>query len=67
MSYMFFGCNSLTSIRIGFSGNYDKFHFGNWVNGVSSSGTFYYKGSDTLANFGFPTGEGTNWTINQDW
>ena len=52
-SSMFDGCSSLNSIKIGYTGNYNWAFFMNWVNGVASSGTFYYNGGDTLTNFGF--------------
>ncbi len=62
-SYMFYHCSSLTSIRIGYIGNYTANYFDEWVNGVASSGIFYYKGTDSLANFGFPSG----WTKNPNY
>ncbi len=61
-SYMFDHCSSLASIRIGYIGNYAKLYFDSWVSGVASSGIFYYKGTDSLASFGFPDG----WIINPD-
>ena len=57
---MFNGCSSLTSIRIGYVGDYYLTNFDSWVSGVASSGIFYYKGTDSLANFGFPDGWSTN-------
>ena len=60
---MFYGCTLLASVRIGYAGTAAEAPegaFDNWVSNVASVGTFYYKGSDTLANFGFPSG----WTIN---
>ena len=57
--HMFCRCNSLKSIRIGYVGKKDAAPsnaFDNWVDGVNTTGTFYYKGSDTLVNFGFPSG-----------
>ena len=57
---MFNGCSSLTSIRIGYVGDYYLTNFDDWVSGVASSGIFYYKCIDTLANFRFPDG----WSIN---
>ena len=60
-SNMFDGCWKLNSIKIGYTGNYDSKYFSSWVSIVADSGTFYYNGSDTLANFGFPSG----WTKTQ--
>ena len=60
---MFHGCSSLNSIRIGYTGTVAEAPSGaffSWVEGVANAGTFYYKGNDTLANFGFPEG----WTVN---
>jgi len=53
---MFSGCSSLNSIKIGYTGNYDSKYFSSWVSGVADSGTFYYNGVDSPANFGFPVG-----------
>ena len=53
---MFHDCSFLALIKISYTGNYDSTYFSDWVSGVASSGTFYYNGSDTLANFGFPSG-----------
>ena len=62
--YMFSGCTLLTSIRIGYTGTAADASSGksfiNWVTGVAETGTFYYKGSDTVKHFGFPNG----WFIN---
>ena len=60
---MFQGCTLLNSVRISYGGTASRAPsgaFDYWVNGVAPSGTFYYKGSDTLENFGLPSG----WTIN---
>lgn len=38
---------SLTSIKLAYTGNFDQIYFDGWTYGVSSSGTFYYNGSDT--------------------
>jgi len=53
-------CSKLNSIRIGYTGNYYLSNFDSWVKNVASSGIFYYKGTDSLTNFGFPDG----WSIN---
>ena len=57
---MFSGCSSLSIVKIAYKGNYDESYFGDWVTGVYRTGTFYYKGGDLYANFGFPDG----WTKN---
>lgn len=62
---MFYGCSSLNSIKIGYTGNFSGTGvptnaFNNWVNGVASSGDFYYGGSDTTTGASaIPTG----WTV----
>ena len=43
---MFKECSSLNFIKIGYTGNF-TIGFSSWVQGVSSTGTFYYNGSDT--------------------
>ncbi len=61
--YMFENCTLLNSVRINYAGTVAEAPsgaFNNWVDGVNTTGTFYYKGSDTLENFGLPSG----WTIN---
>ena len=69
-SSMFYGCTLLASIKIAYTGTVSEAPisaFKNWVDYVATVGIFYYKGSDTLENFGFPTGEGAKWVINKDW
>jgi hypothetical protein len=52
---MFVDCTSLNSIKLGYTGTaasaptnvWDR-----WASGVASTGTFYYNGDDTAANFG---------------
>ena len=57
---MFLGCSSLNSIKIGYTGNFSNVWFNDWVNGVSSTGTLYYNGSDTTTGINaIPTG----WTV----
>ena len=62
--YIFAGCVNLTSIRIGYTGTVagaPTDAFSSWVDLVPAiHGTFYYRGSDTLANFGLPS----SWAIN---
>ena len=59
--YMFNVDYALSEIKIGYTGNlYDSDAFGDWVNSVSASGTFYYNGSDTTrGTSAIPTG----WTV----
>lgn len=50
--YMFQSCTSLKSIKIAYFGNFSgtgvpSGAFNEWVNNVSSTGTFYYNGSST--------------------
>ena len=62
-SYMFRNCNKLNTITLGYTGNFadaPSNAFDSWVNGVASTGTFYYNGTDTT------TGESaipTGWTV----
>ena len=67
---MFNGCSSLNEIKIAYDGNFSGTGvptdaFNNWVNGVSSSGTFYYDGEDTTTGASaIPTGwevRGNTW------
>ena len=64
-AYMFATCRNLNTITLGYTGNFadaptDAFR--NWVTGVSSTGTFYYNGSDTTQGASaIPTG----WTVLQ--
>ncbi len=57
---MFYGCVAFNSIGIAYPGlrkDAPLNAFDQWVEGVSSKGTFYYSGSDTdapIVNFGFP-------------
>lgn len=44
---MFRGCSSLNSIKLSYTGDFSTDYFFNWVNNVSSTGNFYYNGSDT--------------------
>jgi hypothetical protein len=53
---MFYGCRSLSSIKIGYEGNYDVNYFNSWTTGVADSGTFYYNGSQTAQDFKLPEG-----------
>lgn len=60
---MFQGCSNLNNITLGYTGNFADAPtnaFGNWVDGVASTGTFYYNGSDTTTGVSaIPTG----WTV----
>ena len=45
---MFSSCPNVDAIDITcYTGNFDSTYFNNWVSGVASSGTLYYKGTDT--------------------
>ena len=60
---MFTYCRSLNSVKISYTGRVDDAPnraFTSWVVGVASSGTFYYRGSQSTQSFGFPSG----WSIN---
>ena len=54
--FMFSNCTLLNSIKIAYKGNYSDTYFDYWVNGVASSGIFYYNGEDSHENYGFPSG-----------
>ena len=60
---MFQGCSNLNNITLGYTGNFADAPtnaFDNWVDGVASTGTFYYNGSDTTTGASaIPTG----WTV----
>ena len=62
--FMFSDCVNLTSITISYAGTVADAPtgaFSGWtINAGAQTGTFYYRGSDTLANFGLPS----SWTIN---
>lgn len=50
----------LEEIKIGYTGEFSEDYFSNWVQGVASSGTFYYNGSDTTeGDSAIPSG----WTV----
>ena len=56
---MFAGCAKLNYIKIDYTGNFGD-EFSNWVLAASSTGDFYYNGTDTTRGTGaIPTG----WTI----
>ena len=54
-SWIFYGCKKINSFKIAYTGDYDSTYFDGWVNGVVSSGIFYYNGEYTVTNFGFPS------------
>ena len=59
-SYMFNGCSNLNTITLDYTGNFSNDYFHKWVEGVASTGTFYYNGSDTTTGISaIPTG----WTV----
>ena len=50
--FMFDSCSLLSSIKIGYTGDYNGDYFDKWVDGVASSGTFYYNGNQSPDDFG---------------
>ena len=64
-NWMFYRCRSLNTIKIAYTGNFSgdgvpENAFTTWVDGVASTGTFYYNGSDTTrGTYAIPE----NWTI----
>lgn len=63
---MFRGCTSLNYVKIAFTGKFNtassvsNWHTTNWLTNVSSTGNFYYNGSDTTrGGSAIPTG----WTV----
>ena len=57
---MFSGCTSLNYIKIAFTGSFSTNYFSTWVRNVSSTGNFYYNGSDTTRG---TSAIPTNWTV----
>ena len=53
---IFDGCSSLNLIKIGYIGDYDSQYFYLWVDGIASSGTFYYNGNEIAQDFQLPSG-----------
>ena len=64
LSYMFNGCSSLREIRLlDYDGPFYPIHFVHWTSGVSTSGVFYYDGSDTtVGDSAIPPG----WTVKKN-
>ena len=57
---IFQNCNKINNIKINYTGNFSNSYFTNWVLNVSSTGDFYYNGSDTSRGVNaIPN----NWTI----
>ena len=57
-SHMFYGCTHLNYVWIKYSDTYNEAPlnaFNEWVEGCSSDGVFYYKGSDNPQDFHFPS------------
>ena len=54
------GCSSLTEIKIHYTGSFGGERTSGWVNGVASSGTIYYNGSDTTRG---TNAIPNNWTV----
>ena len=44
---VFYGCTNLNSITLDYTDYFSTDYFNYWVYGVSSTGTFYYNGTDT--------------------
>jgi len=59
--YMFAGCTSINSVKISYTG-IPSGVFNYWVLGVAATGIFYYRGSYSAQDFGFPPG----WSKNPD-
>ena len=59
--YMFVGCTSINSVKISYTG-IPSGAFNSWVLGVAATGIFYYRGSNSAQDFGFPPG----WSKNPD-
>lgn len=59
--WMFNGCSALNEIHLEeYTGSFEPSYFALWVNGVSSTGTFYYEGADETRGSGaIPAG----WTV----
>lgn len=57
---MFYGCSALDTISLYYTGNFSTTYFNDWVDGVASSGTIAYDGTDTTTGTSaIPTG----WTV----
>ena len=57
-SHMFYGCTHLNYVWIKYSDTYNEAPlnaFNEWVEGCSSDGVFYYKGSNNPQDFHFPS------------
>ncbi len=62
---MFVNCRSLKNIKIAYTGDFDNSYFEYWVDGVSSTGDFYYNGDD-VNNFGenaIPLNTTNKWNV----
>ena len=61
-SSMFQGCSNLNTIKLVYTDNFIDVYFTGWVEGVASTGTFYYNGTDeTTGTSAIPEG----WTVNK--
>ena len=59
---MFQDCYNLNTIKLSYTGDFSTNYFSNWVYNITSTGTFYYNGSDTTTG-GSAIPEG--WTVNK--
>lgn len=58
--YMFYSCNALAYIKIGYTGGFSTMYFYYWVAKVAAEGDLYYNGSSTShGDSAIPTG----WTV----
>ena len=60
LASMFSGCSSLKYLKTEYTGNFGSRDFENWLYNVSSTGDFYYNGSETNRGASYIP---TNWTI----
>lgn len=57
---MFYNCSGLSSITLGYTGNFSDDYFSNWVYNVAASGELHYAGADTtVGTSAIPSG----WTV----
>lgn len=47
---MFEGCSKLQKMAVSYSGTINSYDWGNFLSGVSSTGTFYYSKNQTKEN-----------------
>ena len=59
-SNMFYWCSNLNTIKLGYTDYFVDNYFGNWVEGVAPTGTFYYNGIDETTG---PSAIPGGWTV----